>query len=310
MNRYDERDTILSRMFLEKDSNNYNKYYELRPEMKEIDDKLREMPDLLSSGTPTYDQIKSPMANSAFRFLADIKKYSEGLNNKEKIKLKPAEITSFIKEYAYYYSADLVGITEIDEGYYYSYSGREPYYSKKINDIYSFAIVFAVELNKEMISMAPQVEEEIEVTKGYVKAGLIGMLLSYYIRELGYKARNHMDGNYQLNIPPVAEKAGLGEVGRSGMLITKKYGPRVRLGVVTTDLKLIADKKKPTSVREICCNCKKCALNCPAEAIPSGEPTEIIGDVKLWKVDQEKCFTEWKKKGTDCGICVSVCPFS
>ena len=75
MKRYDERDTMFSRMSLEKDSDDYKKYYKLRPENKEIDDKLREMPGLLSEGTPKYDRVKSAMANSAFRFLADIKKY-------------------------------------------------------------------------------------------------------------------------------------------------------------------------------------------------------------------------------------------
>jgi ferredoxin len=29
-----------------------------------------------------------------------------------------------------------------------------------------------------------------------------------------------------------------------------------------------------------------------------------------WKINHEKCFTYWCKAGTDCGRCVTVCPYS
>jgi len=72
--------------------------------------------------------------------------------------------------------------------------------------------------------------------------------------------------------PPIAEDAGLGTIGRIGLLITPELGPRVRLSVVTTDLPIIIDKKKKdNSVIEFCTKCKKCAEVCPTEAIPFDE---------------------------------------
>ncbi|RKX78985.1 MAG: hypothetical protein DRZ90_09340 [Spirochaetes bacterium] len=37
-------------------------------------------------------------------------------------------------------------------------------------------------------------------------------------------------------LPPSAAAAGLGEIGRHGLLVTKNYGSRVRISAVTTNL--------------------------------------------------------------------------
>ncbi len=83
--------------------------------------------------------------------------------------------------------------------YYYTLRGRKTEnYKEPVEAKDHYAIVFAVEMDQEMINRAPQLEEVIAVVKGYMDAGMIGMVLSYMIRELGYEARNHMDGNYLL----------------------------------------------------------------------------------------------------------------
>jgi len=60
---------------------------------------------------------------------------------------------------------------------------------------------------------------------------------------LGYRAVATMNDT-ALAIP-YALKAGLGEYGRHGLLITKEFGPRVRIGKIFTDLPLAYDR--PTS---------------------------------------------------------------
>ena len=80
---------------------------------------------------------------------------------------------------------------------------------------------------------------------------------------MGYDARPHIDGNYQLICPLVARDAGLGEIGRMGLLMTESHGPRVRIAVVTTDMELLPDKYvKKHSVIDFCQMCKKCAERC------------------------------------------------
>jgi len=118
-----------------------------------------------------------------------------------------------------------------------------------------------------------------------------------------------MDGNYLLIAPLAARDAGLGEIGRHGLLITKEFGPRVRLGVVTTDLPLVSDEAYEFGIQEFCRRCKRCAISCPGKAIPRGEKELINGDMR-WKTSDTDCYQRWRMLGTDCGVCLASCPFS
>jgi hypothetical protein len=261
MEQIDERNIMFSRMELRQGSDRYKKYYRKNTDKKEIDDHLRSKPDMMSPETPIYDKYNSPMASSAFRFLADLKKQVDGEPAKDKKEIDSKRVSDKIKKYAGYYGADLVGITDLKKEYYYSHRGRGNKHGEKIEDHHDYAIVFAVEMDQAMINRAPRIAEAVEVTKGYVDASLIGMMLSYYIRELGYEARNHMDCNYLLVAPLVAEAAGLGQVGRMGLLLTREYGPRVRLGIVSTNLEIIPDSNRESDDNYIfgyfCKICKK-----------------------------------------------------
>ncbi len=310
MKRIDERDTMFARMTYKEETKQYNDYYLRNPDKKEIDNEIRDLPNICGEGTATFDPLHSSIANAGFKFLSSIKKYSEGEVKQSKVRVDKKEITKKIKKFTKYFGADLVGIAKMDKNHYYSYRGRNlETYGQKIDKTHKYGIVFAVEMDRDMINRAPQCEEVIEVTKGYINAAVIGMWLSHYIRELGYDSRNHMDGNYLVVAPLVAQDAGLGELGRNGILITKKYGQRVRLGVVTTDMPLLCDEKIDFGIKEFCRICGKCARTCPGKAIPNDDMKEINGELR-WQINQEDCYTMWRKLGTDCGICLSTCPFS
>jgi reductive dehalogenase len=110
--------------------------------------------------------------------------------------------------------------------------------------------------------------------------------------------------------------AGLGEWSRMGLLITEGFGPRVRLCKVLTDLPLRSDSYRPFGVVEFCKTCKKCATDCPSQAISSGEmTTEGINmcnqsGVLKWYVNAEKCYAFWAKNRMDCTNCIQACPFN
>ena len=309
--RIDERDIMFARMNYIEGSPEYDDYYSRNPHKKEMDDTLRAMPEMGSEGQATYDPINSPIVDACFRFLGDIRKFSEGEKQPNKNLVTDINVmTEKIKGVAKFYDAKLVGITEMKTCHYYSHRGRhKENYGEEIEKVHKYGIVFAVEMEKEMIFRAPQLAEAIAVTKGYIDTAVIGMVLSYYIRELGFEARNHMDGNYLVVAPLVAQDAGLGEIGRNGLLITKKYGPRVRLGVVTTDLPLVVDRPVEFGLAQFCRECEKCVKTCPGKAIPSGSELEIDG-IKRWKINSEECYRRWRALGTDCGICLANCPFS
>lgn len=310
MKQIDERDVMIARGSYTEGTFRYNDYYSKNPDKKATDDRLRSLPEMFCPGGEEYDLINSPIAEANFEFLADISRFCEGKVNPNRVSVNTEEITHKLKQLAFHYGAKLVGTVSMQDYHYYSHRGRqEDSYGQKVEPTHKFGIAFAVEMDRVMINNAPKVAEVIETSYGYVKAAIIGMQISYYIRSLGYDARNHMDGNYLVVCPLVAWDAGIGEIGRMGLLVTKEYGPRVRLGVVTTELPLIADGRADFGVQEFCRICNKCSKVCSGEAIPSGDK-ELIDGVSRWQIVQEKCYEQWRVKGTDCGECLKVCPFS
>lgn len=303
--KVDERDTMFSRMALEVDSKEYKYYYDKNPDQKEFDDEIRLKPQLCSEGTATYNPILSRIADANFQYLTDIRKLSEGEPNPEVTEVDKEYGTNLFSELALHFGAVKVGIVELKDKFVYSHRGRhKESYGDEVNLDHKYAIVFAVEMEKDIMNRAPQVASVMETSKAYVDAATVGMQLSYYLRELGYEARNHMDGYYLVHCVSMAYEAGLGEVGRNSLLATLEYGSRIRLGVVTTNLELIPSGIKEYGLKDLCVKCRKCIRTCPGRAI---NPED---DVEHWQIDQQSCYNRWRSLGTDCGICISTCPLS
>jgi reductive dehalogenase len=167
-----------------------------------------------------------------------------------------------------------------------------------------------MEMDLDMIATSPKPPVIVETEKKYVEIAKVSVIVANLIRRMGYEARAHIAGsNYQAMLPPLGWRAGLGEIGRIGILITENYGPRVRLGLITTTLPLNPDSSKYFGVQDFCKKCKKCANNCPAQAIPYNDKTEENGALK-WVLNREGCYRFWRKAGTDCAMCLYVCPYS
>jgi len=309
LKRYDERDTMFARMTYKEGKRNYEDYYLNNPDKKAIDDKLRKSPGICSPTTPTYHPIDANFAISNFKFLSDIRPLVQGKVSQKRVSVNQKVIVKRLKEIAIDCGADLVGIAKTEPYHYYSHRGRPlEHYGEEVSDLLPYAIVFGVKMRKENIKQAPKLPEVVESSMTYVQTAIIGMQLSYFLRELGYDARNHMDGNYLVVLPLLARDAGLGEIGRSGLLITPKYGPAVRLGAVTTEIPLKADERMNVDLASFCDICGMCSIKCPTQAIPKGERTTIGGQLR-WQIKQEKCYSFWGKIGTDCGLCIKNCPF-
>lgn len=310
-NKIDERDVIFTRFEYREGTETYEEYYRRRPEHKKIDDEIRKFPDILSHSHLKKNPLLSALASAEFDFLEHQLTQVSGRESREKSQLPPSENTRIIKKIIKYLGSDHCGICLVDQAYVYSHVGRGPeHYSEEIKLEHKYAIAFTLEMDLGMVASAPKESVIVETGKKYVEATKISIIVANFIRRLGYPARAHIAGsNYQAMLPPLAWLAGLGELGRLGILITSKYGPRARLGLITTDLPLVADKSKILGIQNFCQKCKKCAKNCPAQAIPYEEKVEENG-VMRWVLNREECYKFWRKAGTDCAVCIYVCPYS
>jgi len=307
----DESDTMFAREEYLPETEKYEKYYSKHPELKAIDDRIRKLPPLLSPGSRYYDQFTSGLIQAYFKTIGDFTAKVDGPVALKGDEITAIEMTKVIKELTAHLGADEVGIAPLDPKYVYSHVGRGPEtWGKPIINNHKYAVIFTLEMDYRQVETAPRLGITEEAARQYLNASLISTSLASAIREIGYPARAHIsDSNYQVMLPPLAVEAGLGELGRFGYLISKKYGARVRLGGITTDLPLIPDKPIQFGVQAFCEICKKCATNCPSGAIPF-ENRRTVRGINKWPLNVEKCVTYWRLIGTDCGLCMKVCPFS
>jgi ferredoxin len=309
--RFDERNITFARARLIPGSQEYEMYYSLHPENKPFDDANRKLPGLLSDSSRYANPHLFASSQASFFLTESLRSRVDGEVALRQRPLSSKKTSTYLKSLATYYGALDVGITALKPYHVYSHIGRgEGTYGTPIMLEHKYAIVFTVEMDYSVVATAPTAPTVMESAKQYVESARIAIQLAAVIRALGYPARAHIDGNYRVIAPLVARDAGLGEIGRIGILITPSHGPRVRLGVVTTDIELVADIRKPdASIIDFCNICKKCATNCPSKSIPINERQKIKGVLK-WQINPDTCFRYWYVAGTDCGICMRVCPYS
>ena len=104
--------------------------------------------------------------------------------------------------------------------------------------------------------------------------------------------------------------SGLGFVGKSGLFISREFGPRIRLGTILTDYPFVCESEICESM---CGDCRLCANSCPAMAITGNEwhsddEREVIIDAKACSDYMKKEF-QHIGRGVVCGICMRICPF-
>jgi epoxyqueuosine reductase QueG len=105
-----------------------------------------------------------------------------------------------------------------------------------------------------------------------------------------------------------ATSAGLGWIGRNGLLINPEYGPRLSFTTVLTDAPL-----RPGSpfTKCMCGNCRMCVEHCPAGALTGNDWSRDDPYIEL--VDLRKC-RGYKEKSRmlngkpNCGLCINICP--
>jgi len=228
----------------------------------------------------------------------------------------PAQLTSYVKGAARFFGASLVGFAAIDRRWLYSADRNNDAYN--IPESFNRAIVMAIEMDYDGISTSPAFPASSSTALGYSKMAFTEIELSAFIRRLGYGAIPC--GNDVALSVPLAIDAGLGQYGRHGLLITKEFGPRVRIAKVLTDMPLLTDTPDNgfcKAVIKFCETCEKCADTCPSQSIPYGKEQTWDGPtrsnnpgIKKWFVNAETCYGFWVENGSDCSNCIRSCPYN
>ena len=308
--RIDERNIMFSRAELVPSTERFDTYYKTFPDHHLPDQAWRSAPGLLNNQSVFNHSLLFPAADATFYTVSGLHAKTDGPVNQTLTDRSPSELTNFITHWANEMGCHSIGVTELKSRHLYTVGGRAHNYGQSTKNTHQYAIAFTVEMDFARVAASPRSPIILESSNQYLQAGIIAVQLAALLRNLGFSSMAHIDGKYQVRCPQIARDAGLGEIGRMGILMTPRLGPRVRIGVVTTDAPLIRSSRKPdSSIMKFCSICKKCADTCPGKAI-SRDSQKMINGALQWTINQELCFTYWCKVGTDCGRCIAVCPYS
>lgn len=228
----------------------------------------------------------------------------------DKIQLDPKHAAELVKATSYFLGVDAVGLSRCPDWTWYSHDAA----GAPIDPPHDNAISMIIDQGFDTMEGASG-DDWISVAqsmRAYLRFSLLGGVVARQLRNLGYKAKAHsvMDG--EVLQPPLLLLSGLGEVSRIGEVILNPYlGPRLKSGVVTTDLPMEHDKPIDFGLQSFCEACKKCARECPSGAITAG-PKLMFNGYEIWKSDSQKCATYriTTPGGAMCGRCMKTCPWN
>ena len=311
MEPFDERENVQARNTLVPGSGNYKELYQRHPEWEEKDRATRKLSEKRVGhplDLPLFLQQIGNLARTGVEGIVD------GPVSPQKLELSAERATEKIKGFAHFLGADLVRLGPLNPAHVYTHVGKtwnDPsrQYGRPINLSHKNAVSIAVGIDPSLIKAGPVLPMISAVMRAYTKAATISTTLAGYIRAIGYPARAHIISNYQVLCVPLAIDAGMGELGRHGIMITKELGSCLKLTTVTTDIPLVYDSPIDIGVDEFCQDCKICAESCPGGAIPRGGKKTVRG-VEKWMINPEACYRVWNETGTDCGVCVASCPWT
>lgn len=256
--------------------------------------------------------MKSPIGACARRALGALLllQFGEARGPVSRSVSDPAKNADLIKATSYYLCCDAVGLSAVPEWAYYSHdAGGNPlkaYHRNGVSMLFDQGYeTMEGASGDDWISVAQSM-------RAYLRFSLLGGILAEQFRRLGYSARVHSVLDGDVLQPPLLLLSGLGEVSRIGEVILNPYlGPRLKSGVVTTDLPMACDKPIDFGMQRFCESCNKCARECPSGAITAG-PKLMYNGYEIWKSDAEKCarYRLTNSGGGMCGRCMKTCPWN
>ncbi|BBL61017.1 hypothetical protein MARBORIA2_06350 [Methanobrevibacter arboriphilus] len=167
---------------------------------------------------------------------------------------------------------------------------------------YSNAIVFTMKIGDEIINEPPSEFAQNLNNLLYDKFGKATYIISDYLRQNGFATQVAHPHQNLLDLPKLAETAGMGVVGRSHLLITPDLGPCEKIGAILTPIENLSFSKENTHkwINDYCKRCGKCIKVCPEDVLQ-----------KEYMDDNKAEFIESRCIGCNqgCTYCIEGCPF-
>lgn len=216
-------------------------------------------------------------------------------------------LTAQVKELAKNLGADLVGVAQAE-----SFAGAPA--GHRPGDLLRGArsvVTVAIHLPNAALETAPSREYSMSYMVANRELDRIAFRMARFLEAQGYRAL-HVPASppYDLarNMGDLSHRhagylAGLGVFGKSSLLLSPEFGPRMRLVSVITEAPLLSNT--PLEL-DLCGECEECLRACPPQAL-KGERIVDKGqcDAHHLEVGERLQLQSWEQI---CGVCLRVCP--
>lgn len=176
---------------------------------------------------------------------------------------------------------------------------------------YKNVIIFTAHQDTDPILTSPSVESQVEVSRIYSTTGKASNEAAKLLESLGYGAMPSHSLGGVVDYTKLGYLAGVGCIGRHGLLIEPISGPNHRLGAIFTNISNLGEYFDNTNehmwIKDFCAECGKCIKKCPGKAINKEPIVNENGYTTC--IDFKKCGVEFGEN-FGCNVCVAVCPFT
>jgi len=189
----------------------------------------------------------------------------------------------------------------------------------KTTDEFPFGICFYLRYEDSAVNDLPNDNKWLRMrARLHDKAKDIYGAAKEYISSQGYRYSKITSRIPSDELPDLQEElpqktlatlSGLGWIGRSTLLVTPEYGPRVRIGTLITNMPLSVETP---IVESSCGDCTACVDTCPVKAIKG--KLWLSGIMRSELLDVKRCYEYLcSSKPTlgrrqTCALCLKVCP--
>jgi len=187
------------------------------------------------------------------------------------------------------------------------------------SDTYSSALVIAFPYGEQLTS-DDYTEEKFEQGIQSAKTGMDntvavieGILLKHRVKHWlpPLAQENETELKALFSFKTAAARAGIGWFGKNDVIITEKYGPRIRLAVILIDE--VFEYDQPITESRCPDDCTRCVDACPCKALKNRQWTLYTDRSEI--IDYQKCnrmrsaFINKLGRKSACGKCFAACPF-
>jgi epoxyqueuosine reductase len=178
--------------------------------------------------------------------------------------------------------------------------------------------VIVLGINYWQGAFAPLKNEEVSISRyalgvdyHIVLRERLSLLSKFIKEETKTKKINYYTDTGALLEKELAERAGLGWIGKNTLLITENFGSWIFLGEILLDIDLEKDKK----VENKCQDCALCLLSCPSKALKAPYSLNVEKCTAFQTIKKKGALPKWFPPDNNnyifgCDICQEICPYN